>query len=93
MLFAETPIAGAWLVRPEARQDDRGFFERVWCRDEFAAHGLRADFVQCNRSGSRNTRPSFSTHRPPLQSPLPSMMRVGEVATRSPSLVKSMNRT
>lgn len=53
MLFTRTSIDGAWLVQPEARQDERGFFERVWCRDEFAAHGLNAAFVQCNRSGSR----------------------------------------
>ena len=52
MLFTETNIAGAWLVRPEPRQDERGFFERVWCRDEFEARGLRAGFVQCNRSVS-----------------------------------------
>ncbi len=52
MRFLETPIAGAWLVEPETRTDERGFFARLWCRDEFAARGLRADFVQCNDSFS-----------------------------------------
>jgi len=50
MRFLPTAITGAWLVEPEAREDTRGSFARLWCRDEFAAHGLRADFVQSNAS-------------------------------------------
>ena len=42
MRFIETSVAGAWLVEPEPRGDERGFFARLWCRDEFAARGLRA---------------------------------------------------
>jgi dTDP-4-dehydrorhamnose 3,5-epimerase len=53
MRFIGTPLAGAWLVEPEARGDERGFFARIWSRDEFAAKGLRGDFVQCNNSLSR----------------------------------------
>jgi dTDP-4-dehydrorhamnose 3,5-epimerase len=53
MRFIGTPLTGAWLVEPEARGDDRGFFARMWSRDEFAARGLRGDFVQCNNSLSR----------------------------------------
>jgi dTDP-4-dehydrorhamnose 3,5-epimerase len=52
MRFIETPIAGAWLVQPELRADERGHFARLWCRDELAARGLRGDFVQCNNSFS-----------------------------------------
>jgi dTDP-4-dehydrorhamnose 3,5-epimerase len=48
MHFSETPIAGAHVIDLEPRRDDRGFFARVWCRDEFASHGLSAEFVQCN---------------------------------------------
>jgi dTDP-4-dehydrorhamnose 3,5-epimerase len=48
MRFSETPIQGAFLVEAEEKRDDRGFFARLWCRDEFAARGLTADFVQCN---------------------------------------------
>lgn len=50
MRFVETPIAGAWIVEPEPRSDERGAFARLWCRDDFAARGLSADFVQCNAS-------------------------------------------
>ena len=53
MRFIETPIAGAWLVEPEARTDERGFFSRMWSRAEFGANGLQGEFVQSNNSLSR----------------------------------------
>lgn len=53
MRFTSTPISGAWLVQPELRQDERGHFARLWCRDELARQGLRGDFVQANNSFSR----------------------------------------
>lgn len=53
MRFHDTPVAGAWLVEPEARSDDRGFFARLWSQDEFAAKGAPASFVQFNDSFSR----------------------------------------
>ena len=52
MKFRETTISGAWLIDPEPRQDERGFFARLWCRDELRERGLSSDFVQCNSSGS-----------------------------------------
>jgi dTDP-4-dehydrorhamnose 3,5-epimerase len=52
MRFTETSVSGAYLVDPEPKGDERGFFARLWCRDEFAARGLSADFVQCNGSFS-----------------------------------------
>jgi dTDP-4-dehydrorhamnose 3,5-epimerase len=57
MIFTETILRGAYLIRPERLEDDRGFFARVWCRKEFEAHGLGATLVQCNVSfnASRGT--------------------------------------
>lgn len=52
MRFAETPVHGGYVVDPEPRADERGFFARLWCREEFATYGLTADFVQCNDSFS-----------------------------------------
>lgn len=52
MRCLETPVAGAWLVEPDVRADERGSFRRLWCREAFAARGLRADFVQQNASVS-----------------------------------------
>jgi len=48
--FNPTPLAGAYLIDIERHDDERGFLARTFCRDEFAAHGLRASFVQCNVS-------------------------------------------
>ena len=53
MIFTETPIAGAWMIDPEPRGDERGFFARAWCQQEFASRGLGAAFVQCNDAFSR----------------------------------------
>jgi len=50
MIFVETPIPGAFLIDLERRGDDRGFFARAFCEQEFAAHGLVTHFVQVNNS-------------------------------------------
>jgi len=50
MIFEETPLAGAFLLRPEKIEDDRGFFARSFCRQEFEAHGLSPAVAQCNVS-------------------------------------------
>lgn len=50
MIFTEAPIAGAYLIDLEKRDDGRGFFARVFCRNEFQQHGLETNFVQINNS-------------------------------------------
>lgn len=57
MKFIPTNLAGAWVVEPERLGDERGYFARTFCRDEFAAHGLNPELVQCNVSfnAKRNT--------------------------------------
>jgi dTDP-4-dehydrorhamnose 3,5-epimerase len=50
--FLASNLAGAWLVEPEPREDERGAFARTMCRRELAAHGLPHDFVQQNMSVS-----------------------------------------
>src|SRR5437763_6458800 len=50
MIFTETKLKGAYVIDIERQQDERGFFARTFCRDEFAAHNLKADWVQCNIS-------------------------------------------
>lgn len=49
-MFKETPLPGAYLIEPERRGDERGFFARVFCEREFAAMGLSKSFVQVNNS-------------------------------------------
>lgn len=53
MIFRPTPLAGAFLVAPERHEDERGFFARTFCRQEFAAHGLEPAVVQCSVSYNR----------------------------------------
>ena len=53
MIFTETILQGAFLIEPERRGDERGFFARTWCQREFEAHGLRCRWVQCNLSFNR----------------------------------------
>lgn len=40
MRFRETPVAGAYIVELEPREDDRGFFARAFSEEEFAAAGI-----------------------------------------------------
>jgi dTDP-4-dehydrorhamnose 3,5-epimerase len=50
MIFTETKLKGAYLIDLDKHEDERGFFARAWCMDEFAEHGLNQRFVQCNIS-------------------------------------------
>jgi dTDP-4-dehydrorhamnose 3,5-epimerase len=50
VIFTETELPGAFLVDLERREDERGFFARAWCADEFGEHGLNARLVQANLS-------------------------------------------
>ncbi|MDB5882731.1 MAG: dTDP-4-dehydrorhamnose 3,5-epimerase [Ramlibacter sp.] len=53
MIFSETGLKGAFILDLERREDERGFFARSWCRDEFEAHGLNPALAQCNVSFNR----------------------------------------
>jgi len=50
MKFIETKIKGAFLIEPERIEDGRGFFARVWSREEFDARGLSPQWAQCSIS-------------------------------------------
>jgi len=50
MRFQKTSIAGVLLIDLEPRVDERGFFARSYCQEEFRAEGLDIDFVQENTS-------------------------------------------
>lgn len=52
MKFHPTTLKDAVLINLERRGDDRGFFARTFCADEFAANGLPTEFVQQNMSYS-----------------------------------------
>ena len=50
MIFSKTELADLWIVEPEKHSDDRGYFARIFCEQEFARYGLPTNFVQANMS-------------------------------------------
>jgi dTDP-4-dehydrorhamnose 3,5-epimerase len=53
VVFTPLEIPGAFLIEPELKEDERGFFARTWCGHEFAARGLNAAVAQCSVSYNR----------------------------------------
>jgi dTDP-4-dehydrorhamnose 3,5-epimerase len=50
MIFTETKLKGAFIIDIDPHEDERGFFARSWCEDEFKQHGLNPHLAQCNIS-------------------------------------------
>jgi dTDP-4-dehydrorhamnose 3,5-epimerase len=50
VIFTDLDISGVFLVEPELHGDDRGFFARIWCQEEFKRRGLNDRLVQCSVS-------------------------------------------
>jgi dTDP-4-dehydrorhamnose 3,5-epimerase len=50
MILSRTPIHGVYEVEPERSADERGYFARTYCADEFAAAGLDPVIAQCSTS-------------------------------------------
>jgi dTDP-4-dehydrorhamnose 3,5-epimerase len=53
MTFRELELPGAFLIELDRIEDERGFFARTFCRDEFAEHGLATEIVQANTAFNR----------------------------------------
>ncbi len=62
MRFVPTPLAGAYVIELEKREDERGFFARLFCEREFAEAGLETRFVQINNSLSKDRRTLRGMH-------------------------------
>jgi dTDP-4-dehydrorhamnose 3,5-epimerase len=50
MRFDETRVKGVFEVHIEPRSDERGFFARSWCQQEFEGKNLNPRVAQCNVS-------------------------------------------
>jgi dTDP-4-dehydrorhamnose 3,5-epimerase len=46
MKFTPAPLPGAFVIDIERHEDERGFFARTVCAEEFIRHGLNPRFVQ-----------------------------------------------
>ena len=67
MIFRETALKGAFVIEPELKEDERGFFARAWCQRELAAHGLNPNLAQANLSYNRHRHTLRGMHyqKPP----------------------------
>jgi len=73
MKFLPTSLAGAFLIEPEPRGDERGFFARVMCVNEFAEHGLGTQWMQANMAFNKFkgiTRGMHYQHEPNAEAKL-----------------------
>lgn len=57
MIFHETEVVGVVVVEPTFVTDNRGYFARTFSADQFSAHQLATQFVECSTSfnGRRGT--------------------------------------
>jgi len=71
MIFQETKLEGAFIVELDKHEDDRGFFARAFCANEFEDHGLRPQVVQANMSLSHRKATVRGMHYqlPPASEP------------------------
>jgi dTDP-4-dehydrorhamnose 3,5-epimerase len=53
MRFIDTTLEGAYTIEMNRIEDERGFFARSFCEEEFAAHGLPGAMPQCSISFNR----------------------------------------
>jgi dTDP-4-dehydrorhamnose 3,5-epimerase len=50
MKFTELSLENAFIIQPDLIEDERGFFARSFCIDEFKKNGLNPNLEQCNIS-------------------------------------------
>lgn len=67
MKFTETPLHGSFLIDLEPKQDERGFFARYFCEQNFSELGLNTRWMQINNSLSAECGTLRGLHfqRPP----------------------------
>lgn len=50
MVFTKTKLKGAYIIELEPLKDERGFFARTFCQNDFKKNGLNPRIAQCNIS-------------------------------------------
>src|SRR4029077_16530967 len=48
MIFTETKLKGAFIIDLDRKLDERGFFARAFCQNEFRDHGLKPVIAKAN---------------------------------------------
>ena len=67
MIFNQLPLQGAYTIDLGKMEDERGFFARLFCLEEFKNQGLNISIVQMNTtlSKERGTVRGLHFQRPP----------------------------
>jgi len=53
MKFTKTKIKGAYIIEPEPREDSRGYFARIFAKEELKKKNISFSIVHINRSFSK----------------------------------------
>ena len=69
MIFTPTPLDGSYLITLQPYKDNRGWFARFFCKDEFREIGHEKEWVQLNHSTTYETATIRGMHfqLPPFQ--------------------------
>ena len=62
MIFTETKLEGAFVVDLDLKEDNRGFFARTFCQQEFEEHGLKPVIAQANVAFNRRRGTTRGMH-------------------------------
>lgn len=67
MIISETKLKGVYIIKPERRNDERGYFARAFCKREFELNGLSLECAQCNTAYNKqkNTIRGMHFQTPP----------------------------
>lgn len=77
MRFTATELDGVIIVDLARQRDDRGFFARSFCEDEFSQYGLSARFPQSNLSHNTTRGTVRGMHHEVLPSEESKLVRCG----------------
>jgi dTDP-4-dehydrorhamnose 3,5-epimerase len=50
MTFEETSLKGSFVIKIDCNEDNRGWFARTYCKNEFTQIGFSGEWVQLNHS-------------------------------------------
>lgn len=69
MRYIPTQLDGAVMIDLEPHADERGWFARAFCAEEFAAHGLDGRILQASlsRNPNKHTLRGMHFQLPPMQ--------------------------
>jgi len=69
MIFTELNLKGAYIIDLKVFSDERGWFGRTYCKEEFNSKGLEQEWVQMNHSFTkkRGTVRGMHFQFPPYQ--------------------------